>query len=395
MIGSASTRVGASASRFSAIAVRRIDAESLGWKSKDARPPYTEQWNLTTEYEFVKGWTIQVGYMGSHGIHLQDFQGLNNALLRNANNPGPSGLDVNSAQNRESRVPYAGISSTGMLALTDAGASSYNALLVTLSHEFSRGLFLKAAYTFSKTIDNVQAQAGFEPTVGPSGNQFLPQLNRGISNFDVPHRLVLTYVYDIPGPRSGWQAALLNHWTLSGITTLQSGFAGEIDQFTAGNSLSGTDGYGILTPGCALVNGGNVSAHTRNYLNSSCVSTTAALLSGSTFGPLSPFEGPGNQTYTIDPSNPAAIGYLQGPSTRGAFFGPFETRWDMALAKTIPLRELGEQGNLQFRAEAFKIFNTPIFSNPHSVAGLSSFGRITSTIDNTGRQLQLAVRLNW
>jgi len=362
---------------------------------RDAHPPYTEQWNLTTEYQFLKGWTIQVGYMGSHGIHLQDFQGLNNALLRNANNPGPSGLDVNSAQNRESRVPYVGISSTGMLALTDAGASSYNALLVTLSHEFSRGLFLKAAYTFSKTIDNVQAQAGFEPTIGPSGNQFLPQLNRGISNFDVPHRLVLTYVYDIPGPRSGWQAALLNHWTWSGITTLQSGFAGEIDQFTAGNSLSGTDGYGILKTGCALVNGGNVSAHTRAYLNSSCVSTTAALLSGSIFGPLSPFEGPGNQTYTIDPSNPAAIGYLQGPSTRGAFFGPFETRWDMALAKTIPLRELGEQGNLQFRAEAFKIFNTPIFSNPHSVAGLSSFGRITSTIDNTGRQLQLAVRLNW
>ena len=206
---------------------------------------------------------------------------------------------------------------------------------------------------------------------------------------------MLTYVYDIPGPRSGWQSALLNHWTWSGITTLQSGFAGEIDQFTAGNSLSGTDGYGVLKPGCALVKGGNVSTHTRDFLNGSCVSTTAALLSGSTFGPLSPFEGPGNQTYTIDPNNPAAIGYLQGPSTRGAFFGPFETRWDMALVKTIPLRQLGEQGNFQFRAEAFKIFNTPIFSNPHSVAGLSSFGRITSTIDNTGRQLQLAVRLNW
>jgi len=110
---------------------------------------------------------------------------------------------------------------------------------------------------------------------------------------------------------------------------------------------------------------------------------------------LSPFEGPGNQTYTVDPNNSSAIGYLQGGSTRGAFFGPFETRWDMALTKTIPIRKLGEQTNFQFRAEAFKVFNTPIFSSPHNIAGLSSFGRITSTIDNTGRQLQMAVRLSW
>ncbi len=362
---------------------------------RNSRAPYTEQWNLTTEYEFLKGWSLEVGYMGSHGVHLQDFEGLNNALLRNANNPGPFGLDVNSAQNRESRVPFVGINSTGLLALTDAGESYYDALLVTVSHQFSRGLFLKAAYTFSKSIDNVQAQAGFEPTVGPNGNQFIPQLNRGLSNFDAPHRLVLTYVYDIPGPSRGWESAILNHWTWSGITTLQSGFAGEVDQFTFGDSFSGTDGYGLVKSGCALPTGGNVSAHTLHYLNASCVSTTTPLVSGNTFGPLSPFEGPGNQTYTVDPNNPAAIGYLQGPSTRGAFFGPFETRWDMALVKTVPIRELGEKANFQFRVEAFKVFNTPIFSSPHNIAGLSSFGRITSTIDSTGRQLQLAVRLSW
>jgi hypothetical protein len=288
-----------------------------------------------------------------------------------------------------------GINSTGLLALTDAGESYYDALLVTVSHQFSRGLFLKAAYTFSKSIDNVQAQAGFEPTIGPNGNQFIPQLNKGLSNFDAPHRLVLTYVYDIPGPRRGWESAILNHWTWSGITTLQSGFAGEVDQFTFGNSFSGTDGYGVVKPGCALPTGGNVSAHTLHYLNASCVSTTTPLVSGDTFGPLSPFEGPGNQTYTVDPNNPAAIGQLQGPSTRGAFFGPFETRWDMALVKTVPIRELGENTNLQLRVEAFKVFNTPIFSSPHNIAGLSSFGRITSTIDSTGRQLQVAVRLSW
>lgn len=362
---------------------------------RQAKPPYTEQWNLTTEYEFIPGWTLQVGYMGSRGIHLENFPFLNNALLRNANNPGPLGLDTNSAQNREARVPYMGICSQCMLTFKDNAASWYNALIVTAQHQFSHGLFLKAAYTFSKSIDNTFAQAGFEPTIGPNGNQFLPGLNKGLSNFDVPNRLVLTYVYDVPGPKHGWASMVLGHWTWSGITTLQNGFAGEIDQYVGNNSLSGTSGYGVLIPGCSLVSGGSVSDHTGDYLNPACVSTTTTLTSAQTFGPFSPYEGPGNQTYQIDPNNPSAVGNLQGPNTRGAFFGPFQTRWDMALTKTIPISKLGESTNLQFRVDAFKVFNTPIFSSPSATAGLSSFGKITSTIDGTGRQLQFALRLNW
>jgi hypothetical protein len=355
---------------------------------RSMRPPYTEQWNLTTQYEFIKDWMLEVGYQGAHGVRLQNAQELNNALLRNANNPGPFGLDVNSSANRESRVPYVGINSSGLFALTNSAKSFYDALLLTVSHQFSRGLYLKAAYTFSKTIDNTPATIGFEPGVGASGNQFIPSLNKGLSDFDVPHRFVLTYIYDIPGPKNGWMEQALSRWSLSGITTLQSGFAGEVDQFTFFNSFSGTDGYALLVPGCKLTVGGNVSSHTGNYLNPACASLTPAFGQGQTVGPLSPFEGPGNQIYTVDPSNPNASGQLQGPSTRGAFFGPFETRWDMALTKTFPFPHWGETKNLQFRAEAFKVFNTPIFSEPGSLVPFGSFGKIFSTIDKTGRQLQ-------
>jgi hypothetical protein len=361
---------------------------------RTSRAPYTEQWNLTTEYEFLAGWMLEVGYMASRGVHLEDAQTLSNALLRNANNPGPFGLDVNSAQNRESRVPVMGINSSGLFEFTDAGASYYDALLLTVSHQFSHGLYLKAAYTFSKAIDNVQSQFGFEPTVGATGNQYLPYLNKGLSNFDVPHRFVLTYVYNLPGLKSGFLVPVVNNWSFSGITTLQSGFAGEVDQFT-NLSFSGTDGYGVVVPNCQLVTGGDVSDHTKNYLNRSCATTTTALSPGQTFGPLSPFEGPGNQTYTVDPNNPNAIGYLQGRPTRGAYFDPFQTRWDMALTKTFPFAHWGEGRSLQFRAEAFKVFNTPIFSGPQSYVPFSSFGKITSTIDQTGRQLQVALRLNF
>lgn len=359
------------------------------------RPPYTEQWNLTTQYEFIKDWMLEVGYQGAHGVRLQNAQELNNALLRNANNPGPFGLDVNSSANRESRVPYIGINSSGLFALTNSAKSFYDALLLTVSHQFSRGLYLKAAYTFSKSIDNTPTTIGFEPGIGASGNQFIPSLNKGLSNFDVPHRFVLTYVYDIPGPKKGWMEQALGHWSWSGITTLQSGFAGEVDQFTFSNSFSGTDGYAMLAPGCKLMVGGNVSSHTLNYLNPACVALTPAFGPGQTFGPLSPFEGPGNQTYTVDPSNSSASGQLQGPSTRGAFFGPFQTRWDMAVTKTFAFPQWGEAKNLQFRVEAFKVFNTPIFSSPSTLVPFGSFGRIFSTIDKTGRQLQLALRLNF
>jgi hypothetical protein len=76
--------------------------------------------------------------------------------------------------------------------------------------------------------------------------------------------------------------------------------------------------------------------------------------------------------------------------------GPFQQRWDFALTKKFPLRRvLGEQGNLEFRSEFFKLFNSPIFSNPVSNVDSGSFGRISSTIDTTGRVIQFALKLNF
>jgi hypothetical protein len=138
------------------------------------------------------------------------------------------------------------------------------------------------------------------------------------------------------------------------------------------------------------VTGGDPTSHLNSYLNSSCVALTPQLTGGQTFGPLSPYESPGNQTYTI---TPGGTGRLQGPVTRGFFRAPFEKRWDVALVKKIPIKKLGERTDLEFRAEAFKVFNNPIFSGPSATVGTSTFGRITSTVDNTGRQLQFAVKV--
>lgn len=353
------------------------------------KTPSTQQYNLTIEDEFLKGWTLSLGYEGTHSIHQVMFQTDNNALLRNANNPGPFGLVTNSAANRESRVPIVGFFSFGLNDLTTNAKSHYDAMLLTVSHQFRKNLYFKAAYTWSKTLDNYPNFIGFEPGIGANGNQFIPDLNYGLSNYDIPHRLVVSYVYGLPGPKTGPLSWFIGNWEVSGINTFQSGAAGQISQLGF-ETLSGSGGYAVLIPGCKLTSSGSVSDHTSTYLNASCVASQPTLAPGTVLNGLNQFEGPGNQSYLLD-----GAGQLLGHSTRGAFYAPFETREDLALKKTFPMRYFGEQGNIQFTAQAFKLLNTPIFAAPGSLAGTGSFGKITKTIDTSGREMQFALRLNF
>jgi outer membrane receptor protein involved in Fe transport len=366
---------------------------SVSALDRNVRTPYNEQWNLTTQYEFLPGWVAEVGYLGTHGVKLLKNTSVNNALLRNANNPAAFGIITNSSANRDARASIVGLSATGLNMYSNGGNSVYHALLTTVSHRFSRNLFFKGAYTFAKSIDDFPASAGGDFGAGSSfGNQFIPALNRGLSAFDVRHRLTITYVYQLPGPSIGLLGTLLGRWTINGLTTYQSGFPGAVFQSIGSSSLSGTAGFGNVLANCQLTTGGGVTAHLDNYLNAACVQTTALLTGGTVFGPLSPVEGRGDQTYTIDSRG---SGRLQGTSSRGVFRNPFQQRWDFSLAKKMTVRKLGEGGEVEFRAEFFKLFNTPIFNGPSSTAGTTSFGRITSTIDNSGRQIQFALKVNF
>lgn len=365
---------------------------SVSTLDRHMHTPYEQQWNLTVQYQFLPKWMVEVGYLGSHSIGLLATQSLNNALLVNSNNPGGLGLTTNSSANRNARVPVVGFDANGIFAITGAAKSMYDALLLTVSHDFAHGLYFKAAYTFSKNLDNYPQSSGFDIGGTNVGNQFINDLNYGLSNFDIRHRLVITYAYDLPGPKKGILSKVLGGWSLNGIATLQSGLPGTITQSIGDSSLSGTAGYGVLIPGCQLVTGGSVQDHLNNYLNSACVATTSLLPGGTVFGPLSPYEGPGDQNFTI---TPGGSGRLQGPSTRGAFRAPFQKRWDASVVKHFKTNALGENGDIEFRAEFFKITNTPIFSGPSATVGSVTFGRITSTIDGTGRQIQFGLKLHF
>jgi hypothetical protein len=355
---------------------------------RNLRTPYSQQWNLTVQYEFLPRWTVELGYLGTHSIKLYNTQSINNAFLRNANNPGPFGLATNSFANRDARVPIVGFSAFGLTVITESAKSFYNALLVTVNHQFARGLYFKGAYTFSKSLDNNSAGSDFD-IGGLSGFQLAPDLNKGLSDHDVRHRLALTYVYDLPGPRRGWLQPLLGAWAISGATTFQSGFPGSVTQF-AGSSLSGSSGRANLIPNCQLLTSGSVKSRLDNYLNIACAESTPLLTGGMTFGPLSPQEGPGDQFYTI---TPGGNGRLQGTSGRGVFRGPFQQRWDFALAKKIPApRLLGEAGRIEFRSEFFNLFNKTNFGTPSGFTNPATFGRITGAF-GAARQIQFALKI--
>lgn len=357
------------------------------------RTPYTQQWNLTVQNEFFRNWPIEVGYIGSRGINLLAIRQVNQARLVNAANPGLGGVTVNSSANVNARVLVPGFSANGLNMTTGSGDSYYNAFFVSVRHPFRNGLDMRFSYTFSKSIDT-NSGAATQDLGGTTGNQLVPALNRGLSIFDQSHRVVVNYLYELPGPKHGLLGKTLGGWSVSGITTLQSGFPFDVVTNSIGNlagAATGATRANVTCPG-GFTAQGDVGNHINNFLNTSCFLAPPVLPEGTTIGPLSPLQGPGNQTFQIGPGG----GSLFGNSGRGAFRAPFQYRWDFAITKTVGVPQLGEQGNVQFRAEFFKLFNNTIFSAPAANVNVpGSFGRISSTTDTTGRVIQLALRANF
>ncbi len=374
--------------------------------------PYTQQWNATAQYEFLKNWVAEVGYIGSRGIKLLNSRQINTARLVNANNPGLGGLVANSSTNASARVLIPGFSATGLNAVTSSGDSWYNALLASVTHNFAKGFLIKANYTFSKSLDT-NSGATTQDLGGSGGNPLVPFFNKGLSIYDQTHRAVITYSWDIPGPKSGWMEQAFGGWQLSGVTIYQSGFP--FDVRSNGGTLvglaSGTARANVAGCGSNFTLPGDPSSAVNSYILAQCFSVPATFAAGTTLTGLSPEAAAGNQNYLVANQVPTAAplatgtGSLYGNSGRGLVRAPFQNRWDMSIAKNFPMRRwLGEQGNLQFRAEFFKMFNTPIFgflnSNntqiiTNNIASPATFGRLTGTVDSTGRVIQFALKLNF
>ena len=311
----------------------------------DFRTEYTQTWSLGLQHLLRSSTLVDLQYMGSRTI------GADNSTIRNVPLPGPGPIDA--------RRPIPALS--GFQSIRWDGWSTYHALNTRLERRFSDGLAFNLNYTFSKTMDDASAPGGtsFESNLPQNVRDLSAE--KALASFHHSHRLVGSYIYEIPMGRGhrfsagpGFLSGLLSGWSATGIMTLQSGAP-----FTV-NTTSDPANIGV---GPAQrpdqVRDPNLPSSTRDPIQ---WFNTAA------FELPSPFKF--------------------GKVGRNTVLAPGFRNFDLSLTKKTPL---GENGNLEFRAEVFNLFNTPHFDVPHRFAFTPNFGRIFTA--GFSRQIQFGLKL--
>jgi hypothetical protein len=388
------------------------------------RSQYSAQYNLTIQRQLTRDMKLEVGYVGSQGHRLLATHDLNYGDaqtcldLNNISNltgdgglacaqfyadssfaiapgeipagvqlhlpngkvvtgPNPQGIGLVGLRKYSSPqcnpiggwdavnqtftngCPVSGVPVFSSIFAEDTIANSgYNSLQASLEKRFSHGLQFNAAYTFSKSIDEASS---FEGLLNP-----LPGANnRALSLFDARHRFVISYDWALPIPNySGARGKILSGWTVSGITTLQSGFPIALSS-SADNELM----YSAFFEYPGLPD---------------------------QVAPFKRLHPQTNNNYYFDPNSftedtsvdPSLLGRI-GNAPRTICCGPGISETDFAVLKNIPLTE---RKYMEFRAEFFNIFNHTQFYNPdgNSSDG-SQFGQVTQAKDP--RLLQFALKL--
>jgi len=291
----------------------------------------------------------------------------------------------------EGRSPFLGFDVPEAILLGNSAFSDYHSAQFSLTKRLSRGLQFNAAYTFSKSIDNASADPGSTagggkpdlPNVGftAQGNAFDVNVNKGVSDFDRPHRFSLSFVYDIPS--FGSKSKFVTGWRVSGFGQAQSGlpysiFATEVTVGTPANYSSLRLGSGGLY---RLAFGRPTLCGTLEQLRrSGSDPTEQAFTSGALCSPMTLAGGyPNNRGF--------------GNLGRNVLRGSQQTRVDLGLSKDT---RITESTTLEFRWDVFNVFNHVNFATPNNVIGDpgTDFGKITDTIGGP-RVMQFGVKLKF
>lgn len=341
--------------------------------SPDFRPSLIQQYSLNIQTELHPGWLLEVGYVGTRGLHLLRQRSLNQALSASPSNP-IRGVTTNTVENIPLRVPILGIPADSLVEMESAGSSWYNGLEVSLTKRMSRGLQFLASYTFSKTLDTDGADINSTSSGNALtlGDQNSPAQRWGRASFDRTHRVVFSETWTLPSPSSGIRRVLLGGWDAAAILTIQSGSALTISDTNANNVFGISEDRAELSGKCAknqLVTGGSISSKLSNYFNVSCFTTP--------------------QVIGAD-----GIGTAFGDSGTGIVDGPGQFNVDFAFSKTVAIKWPREGTSFQFRTEFFNMFNHPQFANPDTNFSSPTFGVISSTAVNP-RVIQLALRVGF
>ena len=366
--------------------------------------PLVQSYNLNLQYQFVPPWVLEVGYVGSHGIHLVDSgREMNLAQLASLSNP-INGVTTNTVDNATLRVPFLGFAPNGLQQSGSDGDMKYNSLQVTLRKQFSHGFQMQGAYTWARTFTNLQANGALTSGNGvnlDSNNPNDPRQQYGISTGYRPQRLVVNYTWDLPfRSQKGLAGKLLGGWNLSGVTTIQRTapecpghpwrlhllrfqlHGSLLERAVAGANRSWND----QCERAVGRRGGSKVGRTQRRMWVLCLHLERS--GGSHVV---------HRVYNHSDCRRDARCYRVGrhrfwQSGIGILTGPGQFNFDASLIKNTRVGGIHEDATLQFRAEFFNIFNHPQFQNPVSTdLSQANFGWITGTSVNP-RLIQFALK---
>jgi hypothetical protein len=330
----------------------------------NAKSQYIEQWGFSVEKSLDSATTLELGYQGSHGLHLQRGHLINNALA------GPGAIGP--------RRPYTtlsfllgtvlpstvNVSSTtfpvsGMNLLEDSARSWYDAGYVNVRRRFTKGISFLANYTFAKNLSDAPdfRSPMFESSIAQDNNNLKAEKGLGC---DIRQRFALSMVLDIPGIGRGFTGTATHNWHLSTIYQAQTGFPLTISVFgdtaNAGTVL-GENPIRANSTGQPVFGSGTRT--TDQWFNPAAFAAPAAF----TFGNLgrNTVEGPGMQTL------------------------------DLALHREF---KISEGMKLQIRGELFNAMNHTNLGTPNRFVNTPQFGTITEAA-TPGRQTQVNARITF
>lgn len=283
---------------------------------------------------------VDLQYVGSRTTNLDQ------SFMNNTPMPGPGPV-----QDRRPN-PAWGVIRT----IQNDLSADYDALSLILRRRMRGGWQLNAHYTWSRTRD-MGSHSNSSGSSRPGVNPYTVYTdNYGRSDWDVPHRFVASYLYELPFFQTSGQPFLkhvLAGWQVSGITTIESGRPMNV---TISGDVANT---GIERQRPDLV--GPASANCGKDHLTGCIDAAA-------------FATPAPYTY--------------GNAPRNVLRGPGSVVTDLSLAKSFPI---GAQAKLQLRADFFNVFNRVNLNNPNTAFGTANFGRITSA--QSMRQIQLGAKV--
>jgi hypothetical protein len=304
-----------------------------------------QQWNLNIQRQLPGSTVLTVAYAGTHGTRLME---------KNFNfNSAPPGPYTNPASLR----PYPQYNN---IYLTDShGWLRYDSLEVKAERRVANGLYILAAYTYSKAFTNGLTQ---EITGDPGQTYYplktYPNADKGLGSSDLRQNFTLSYVYQLPFGKGqkflsdlhGVSEALIGGWQVNGITLAHTGFPLGMTMATnqSGNGIGNRPNH--------ICDGKLSNPTVHEWFDITC------------------FAAP-------------AVGTL-GNAARTTLYGPGQVNFDVSVFKRF---HITENGNLEFRSEFFNIGNHSQFQTPAMSYGASTFGTITATV-NQARQVQFALK---